>query len=222
MITCILCWSSTSPAVNMLRRGRCEVVKFGSCLGPVAGSSDVALPLFCSLFSGCGHRVHVVLPRALSAWLSTSCMKRYYCTPALDPRHTLLRLTPLPPKHPHGITVPSMCGWHAVQGYKDTCLNRVCLAKYAILCCAVLLWCFFARQGAGKAEPTVLALGVDGGFRTDEQKYDIVKTHRLVVFKGGSTEGFSVAYPDGVTARALLLPCCLCSDWVVLGASWCC
>lgn len=53
-------------------------------------------------------------------------------------------------------------------------------------------------QGAAKAEPTVLALGVDGGFRTDEQKYDVVKTHRLVVLKPGSTEGFSVVFPDEV------------------------
>lgn len=55
-----------------------------------------------------------------------------------------------------------------------------------------------AAQGASKAEPTVLALGVDGGFRTDEQKYDVVKTHRLVVFKAGSTEGFSVSFPEEV------------------------
>lgn len=45
----------------------------------------------------------------------------------------------------------------------------------------------------------MLALGVDGGFRTDEQKYDIVKTHRLVAFKAGSgTDGVSVSYPDEV------------------------
>ena len=44
----------------------------------------------------------------------------------------------------------------------------------------------------------MLALGVDGGFRTDDQKYDVVKTHRLVVLKAGSTEGFSVTYPDEV------------------------
>ncbi|CAN0187122.1 unnamed protein product [Ectocarpus sp. 6 AP-2014] len=51
--------------------------------------------------------------------------------------------------------------------------------------------------GGSKADPTVLALGVDGGFRTDEQKYDIVKTHRLVAFKAGSgTDGVSVSYPD--------------------------
>ncbi|CAM9999636.1 unnamed protein product [Pylaiella littoralis] len=50
--------------------------------------------------------------------------------------------------------------------------------------------------GASKAEPTVLALGVDGGFRTDEQKYDVIKTHRLVALKSGSTEGLSVSYPD--------------------------
>eukprot|EP00752_Nemacystus_decipiens_P002407 g2270.t1 len=49
---------------------------------------------------------------------------------------------------------------------------------------------------ASKAEPTVLALGVDGGFRTDEQKYDVVKAHRLVILKAGSTEGLSVSYPD--------------------------
>lgn len=98
----------------------------------------------------------------------------------------------------------------------------MCLAKDVIICCAVL--CFavfccvcFARQGGGKAEPTVLALGVDGGFRTDEQKYDIVKTHRLVVFKGGSTEGFSVAYPDEVIAHALLLPCCCLALCVGIG-----
>lgn len=55
-----------------------------------------------------------------------------------------------------------------------------------------------AAQAASKAEPTVLALGVDGGFRTDEQKFDIAKTHRLVVFKPGSTEGFSISFPDQV------------------------
>lgn len=47
----------------------------------------------------------------------------------------------------------------------------------------------------------MLALGVDGGFRTDEQKYDVVKTHRLVVLKAGSTEGFSVSFPDEVGGR---------------------
>lgn len=62
----------------------------------------------------------------------------------------------------------------------------------------LLLNCTTPDQGASKAEPTVLALGVDGGFRTDEQKYDVVKTHRLVVLKPGSTEGFSVSFPDEV------------------------
>lgn len=52
------------------------------------------------------------------------------------------------------------------------------------------------------ADPTVLALGVDGGFRTDEQKYDIIKTHRLVALKpGGGVEGVSVSYPDEVCGR---------------------
>lgn len=53
-------------------------------------------------------------------------------------------------------------------------------------------------QGVSKPEPTVLALGVDGGFRTDEQKYDVVKAHRLVVLTAGGTQGFSVKYPDEV------------------------
>lgn len=58
------------------------------------------------------------------------------------------------------------------------------------------------EQGAAKAEPTVLAIGVEGGFLTDEQKWDVVKTHRLVVLKSGQTEGFSVAYPDQVIQAA--------------------
>lgn len=63
----------------------------------------------------------------------------------------------------------------------------------------------YDTQGASKAEPTVLALGVDGGFRTDEQKYDVIKTHRLVALKAGSAEGFSVSYPDEVRAGLGLL-----------------
>lgn len=93
--------------------------------------------------------------------------------------------------------------------YGALCLShsRVPFPSSVVSC--VLLLCRAFRQGGGKAEPVVLALGVDGGFRTDEQKYDVVKTHRLVVLKEGSAEGFSVAYPDEVTALdlALLLPC---------------
>lgn len=44
----------------------------------------------------------------------------------------------------------------------------------------------------------MLALGVDGGFLTDDQKYDVVKVHRLVVLKPGGNEGYSVKYPDEV------------------------
>lgn len=66
---------------------------------------------------------------------------------------------------------------------------------------------FFSKcntsQGALKAEPTVLALGVDGGFRTDEQKYDIIKTHRLVALRPEGGGGYSVKYPDEVHDYAL-------------------
>ena len=51
----------------------------------------------------------------------------------------------------------------------------------------------------------MLALGVDGGFRTDEQKHDIVKHHRLVVIKEGGTEGFSVKFPDEVREESFLV-----------------
>lgn len=53
-------------------------------------------------------------------------------------------------------------------------------------------------QVPAKAEPVVLALGVDGGFRTDDQKYDVIKTHRLVVLRPATAEGFTVPYPDEV------------------------
>lgn len=50
----------------------------------------------------------------------------------------------------------------------------------------------------------MLALGVDGGFRTDDQKYDVVKHHRLVVVKDGGAEGMSVKYPDEVRGDVCL------------------
>ena len=71
--------------------------------------------------------------------------------------------------------------------------DNVCIPKY------------LAVQSIPKAEPTILALGVDGGFRTDEQKYDVVKTHRLVVFKAGAMQGFTVKYPNEV--RKIQQPC---------------
>lgn len=50
----------------------------------------------------------------------------------------------------------------------------------------------------------MLALGVDGGFRTDDQKYDVVKHHRLVVIKESGAEGLSVKYPDEVRSDVCL------------------
>lgn len=73
--------------------------------------------------------------------------------------------------------------------------------RVAALCMMMMI---MITQGASKAEPTVLALGVDGGFRTDEQKYDVIKTHRLVAFKPGSAEGLSVSYPDEVRVNCFL------------------
>lgn len=81
---------------------------------------------------------------------------------------------------------------------------------------------YVALQGVPKAEPTMLALGVDGGFRTDEQKYDVVKTHRVVVFKAGAMHGFTVKYPDEVrsvgTIVFLIRWCCYCVGMLFLVA----
>lgn len=81
---------------------------------------------------------------------------------------------------------------------KSTCYPVAVTCSAVAVAVAVAILGAKQPQGAAKAEPTVLALGVDGGFRTDEQKYDVVKTHRLVVLKPGSTEGFSVSFPDEV------------------------
>ena len=51
----------------------------------------------------------------------------------------------------------------------------------------------------------MLALRVDGGFRTDDQKYDVVKDHRLVVIKEAGTEGVSVKYPDDVSGGSVVM-----------------
>ncbi|CAM9439960.1 unnamed protein product [Phaeothamnion confervicola] len=53
-----------------------------------------------------------------------------------------------------------------------------------------------SAAAAGEPEPTVLALGIDGGFATDEQKYETVKEHTLVVFPAGGGAPFRVTYPD--------------------------